>query len=263
MSSAKNRLKSRRRAKGLVEQIFAEPKTVNFIHYSCESFYDNPQGSSRRITSIAVFHLGSGQVQSFSIHQIAEQERGKISLDDIEQHYDELEKSMLKRFYEFVRLHKNYTWVHWNMRDTNYGFPAIAHRFESLGGQPEEISDDHKIDLPALFDDIYGADFANDPQLLDMMTLNGKKYKEVLSGAEEANAFKNKEYILLHQSTLRKVRLIWKLAKRQWEGKLVTRANLWQRHGATPAGLVDDWTDHWIYKVLGGIGIVATLYCLF
>jgi len=40
------------------------------IHYSCESFYDRPNGASPRITSIAVRKLDSGQTLSFSILSI-------------------------------------------------------------------------------------------------------------------------------------------------------------------------------------------------
>ena len=33
---------------------------------------------------------------------------------------------MLARFFEFVRRHSHYYWLHWNMRDINYGFAALS-----------------------------------------------------------------------------------------------------------------------------------------
>jgi hypothetical protein len=32
-------------------------------------------------------------------------------------------------------------YVHWNMRDVNYGFQAIEHRFRVLGGEPYIVED--------------------------------------------------------------------------------------------------------------------------
>ena len=75
------------------------PNSVLTIHYSCESFYDRPNGSSPRITSIAVRNWGSGQTYSFSIHQQAE--RDQKSIEDLETEYDTFEKQMLGEFYQF------------------------------------------------------------------------------------------------------------------------------------------------------------------
>ena len=83
---------------------------VIVIHYSCESSYDRPDGSSPRMTSIAVRNLDSGQTTSFSIHQIAE--RKGYSASALEQHYNELEKLMLEEFYDFVGRHSSHIWLH-------------------------------------------------------------------------------------------------------------------------------------------------------
>jgi hypothetical protein len=52
-------------------------------------------------------------------------ERQNVAKEAIEQQYDTLEKLMLDEFYEYVRLHGSHTWLHWNMRDINYGFQAL------------------------------------------------------------------------------------------------------------------------------------------
>jgi hypothetical protein len=110
------------------------------IHYSCESFYDRPEGRSPRITSIAVRKLDTGQTLSFSIHQMAEERH--IPFAEIELHYDGLERGMLDRFYAHIGAHRGMKYVHWNMRDINYGFPAIEHRYRVLGGEPVIVDDD-------------------------------------------------------------------------------------------------------------------------
>jgi hypothetical protein len=128
-----------------LEAIFADAANVSIIHYSCESFYDRPNGASPRITSIAVRKLDSGQTLSFSVHQVAEQ--GGVPFGEIEGHYDALERQMLDAFYAHVGGYKGLKYLHWNMRDINYGFAAIEHRHRVLGGTPVIIDDDKKIDL--------------------------------------------------------------------------------------------------------------------
>jgi hypothetical protein len=80
-----------------LDRLFADAANVWIIHYSCESFYDPPEGRSPRVTSVAVRKLDSGQTVSFSIHQVAE--RRQIRFDQIEQHYDDLEREMLTAFF--------------------------------------------------------------------------------------------------------------------------------------------------------------------
>ena len=85
-----------RRRKNVIVKIDAllENGSISLIiHYSCESFYDKKDGKTPRITSIAVRNLASGQTESFSIHQIAEEQ--KIHFVDIPEQYDALERQML------------------------------------------------------------------------------------------------------------------------------------------------------------------------
>ena len=117
-------------AKEKIKDIFKNKNNVFIIHYSCESFYNIENGRTPRITSIVVKYLDSCNDVSFSIHKIAEIE----DISDISEHYDAIEKKMLDEFYDFIKKHENYYWVHWNMKNINYGFEAIAHRYRVLGG---------------------------------------------------------------------------------------------------------------------------------
>ena len=44
------------------------------------------------------------------------------------------------------------------MRDMNYGFKAIEHRYSVLGGEPYQIPDANKIDLARQLINCYGVD---------------------------------------------------------------------------------------------------------
>lgn len=127
------RAKERNSAISDLNKIFNAPEHSLLIHYSCESFYDRTNGTSPRITSIAVRNLKDAQTSSFSIHKIAEQKG--LSKSRIERDYDNLEKEMLRDFFNYVKVHAKCLWIHWNMRDINYGFQAIEHRYRVLGGK--------------------------------------------------------------------------------------------------------------------------------
>ena len=155
------RLRRRKRAFRILEQLKENPNSVLTIHYSCESFYDRTNGASPRITSIAIRNWGSGQTYSFSIHQQAEREIK--SIDELELHYDDLEKKMLKEYYQFSERHDQYLWLHWNMRDINYGFPALEHRSKVLGIDPYIIPEERRIDLARILVDLFGVKYIGHP----------------------------------------------------------------------------------------------------
>ena len=150
--------------------MFATAPHVWIAHYSCESFYDRPQGRSPRITSIALRRLDNAQTVSFSIHRVAE--RAGVQFAEIEANYDGLERHMLDAFFDHVRHHRGFTYAHWNMRDINYGFAAIEHRYRVLGGDPAVIPDDSKVDLARVMIDIYGKGYAGHPRLETLMAQN-------------------------------------------------------------------------------------------
>jgi len=134
MTTELARVKKRSETRKKIESLNNNAEHVLLIHYSCESFYDIKDGKTPRITSIAVRNLETAQTESFSIHKIAE--RKGIGISDIPSQYDVLEKEMLTDYFEFIRCRQTLNFVHWNMRDGNYGFSAIEHRFQILGGDP-------------------------------------------------------------------------------------------------------------------------------
>jgi hypothetical protein len=222
-------LAKQRAALAKLNSVFAEAANIWVIHYSCESFYDRPNGASPRITSIAVRRLDSGQTHSFSIHQVAEE--GNVPFDQIEDHYDGLERQMLDAFYQHVGSHKGMKYLHWNMRDINYGFAAIEHRHRVLKGTPIIIEDDRKIDLARLFIDTYGVGYTGHPRLETLLVRNSIKPRDFLTGPQEAEAFEKRNFVGLHQSTLRKVDVLANLAERAQTRQLKTNTSWWDMYG--------------------------------
>lgn len=171
------------------------------IHYSCENLNDNNDNYSPRITSIAVLHVGSSTMHSFSIHLLAE-EKG-ILRSTIHEHYDDLERAMLRKFFGFVNDHTDALWLHWNMTNINYGFEALSHRYKVLTQTPTKSTpDSKKYNLSELISLRYGKNCVQHPKMKNLMILNDGVHRDILSGKEEVTAFAEKEYIKLHKSTM-------------------------------------------------------------
>jgi hypothetical protein len=257
--------KQQRAARKTLHALFESTDHSRVIHYSCESFYDRTDGASPRITSIAVRKLSDGQTRSFSIHQVAE--RRGLSGAHLEASYDALERQMLSEFYEYVARLGDVKYLHWNMRDANYGFAAIEHRYRVLGGTPIEIDDSKKVDLSRLLIDIYGNSYMRHRRLESLLDFNGISRLQFLTGQEEAEAFQSHDYVKLHQSTLRKVDVLADIAERADRGILRTYASWWTMHGGRVRSVVDavsrDSRVLFILALLGGAPTLIGIYAIF
>lgn len=265
MGKELKRLKRRKSSQAKLDDIWEHSNSSLIVHYSCESFYDRDDGKTPRVTSIAVRNLASGQTESFSIHKVAEQQ--KLPFDEIDENYDELEREMLGEYFEFVRSHQHFNWVHWNMRDINYGFAALEHRFRVLGGEPIIIAEDRKFDLARAMVSIYGLGYIGHPRLQKLIEKNKITDKGFLSGKEEADAFEQKDYIKLHQSTLRKADILANIFERTADGSIKTNSSWFEQYGVHPKILVEVVRDHWLWSLIVmvaiGIGLISRATNLF
>jgi hypothetical protein len=192
------------------------------IHYSSQSLFDAETGAhSPRITSIVVRHFVTGQTVSFSMHTTAEYL--DISPNDVEARYDEVERELLTQFYNFARDRREKFWVHWNMRNVTFGFEHLEHRYRVLTRQqPPSIPIEVRINLNDVLKSRYGNDYALDPKMLSLMELNGGKVQGFLSGKEEAEAFKRKDFIRMNASTIAKIGFFSFVITSALNGKLKT-----------------------------------------
>lgn len=237
-----------KRAKQQLADVFQTPEHTVVIHYSCESFYDRENPRSPRVTSIAVRNLDSGQTKSFSIHLVAER-RGV--LNSIEAHYDDLEREMLEDFFRAVQQRLHCKWLHWNMRDANYGFEALENRLRALGGTPiATVPEDKRVDLSRILVGIYGVAYISHPRIEKLMEKNSITAKDFLTGKQEADAFESKQFVKLHQSTLRKVDVLANFAGRAHAGDLKTLASWWDLNGRSVKAVGEWLREHWLIGAL-------------
>lgn len=240
-------LKRRRQSWDAIDRILANSGNALLIHYSCESFAKTG-GSSPRITSIVVRKLVSAQTVSFSIHKMAE--INGLPIAKIGEHCDQLELKMLDEFYQYVEANRNSNWIHWNMRDENYGFEAIKRRYQVLQGKHlQEINESKLFDLSRLLGGIYGWDYIGHHRLESLVRKNNMTDTGFLTGKQEADAWDNRQFLDLHRSTLRKVDLFADIVGRIQNRSLKTDAGKWS--------LYTDYLKH--HPAYSGIVIIGAL----
>ncbi|MFA9188379.1 hypothetical protein AAGV33_08450 [Flavobacterium sp. FBOR7N2.3] len=237
------------RAEGLetLRKIYSEKDKSLIVHYSCESFVTN-HGKTPRVTSICIRFLESAQTKSFSIHLQAQFD--KMDFNNLtDQDYDKLEKKVLSDFYEFAENHKKYNWIHWNMRNSNFGFEAISNRYKILDGKPFIIDEDRRYDFPRILTKIYTHKYEEDNpdgRLLNLANRNSIDTRDALKGKDEALAFDNKQYLELHKSTLRKLDIIDYIIERTYKNQLIVIAKKKDIYGYTIPGIIEIVKNNWI-----------------
>jgi hypothetical protein len=253
-------MRRRKEAKKGLEALDERRDQTLIIHYSCESFYDIKDGRTPRVTSIAVRNLATGQTISFSIHKSAEQSRVLIS--EIANHYDKLEKNMLAEFFTYLPTVPVQKFVHWNMRDVNFGFQAIEHRYKVLGGVPVIVTDARKFDLARTLVAIFGVDYVphgEGGRMFSTMELNSITAGDAMKGKEEAKAFEDGQFVKLHQSTLRKTDVIADILERTLDGTLKTKATWRDQHSFHPAAAVELIKEHWGWTLISMVAVLIGL----
>lgn len=277
-SSEISRVKERSKSRKKLNEIYDDSINAYLIHYSCESFYA-PLGqpglaNSTRVTSVAVRNLKSGQTKSWSIHKSAElkgqltalmqliqanaplanqiaQNQQNGAVNQVSQFLDPLEMDMLDGYFSFLQNNSESMFIHWNMRDDNYGFSALEHRYRVLGGNPIALHDNKKFDLARELIVLYGVKYAphtsqsgRKGRLMSLIELNKMSDLAALQGAEEADAFVKGEFIKLHQSTLRKVDVMGNIFCRCHDKTIKTQAGFMDQYGIHPVALIEIAKTH-------------------
>jgi hypothetical protein len=235
-------------AKHILKYIEDKPEKYLIIHYSCESFF-NLEGKSPKIASISVRQFNNAQTNNFSIHQYAEFLHIKISSET----YKQIEEKLLKDFFKFVDKNSEKIWIHWNMRDSSFGFNALEHRFKVLGGTPTVIDNDKKIDLGHLFKLYFGEGYIENPHIESLMNLNEFNPKNFLNGKNEAIAFDKSEYVKLSLSTSSKVNLFSSFITAATNNSLKTNVSKWKMRGTNISGLYSTFEESRFGKIIIGL----------
>lgn len=234
-----------KKARKIFKEIEEQPDKYLIIHYSCESFY-NLNGRSPKIASISVRQFNNAQTNNFSIHQYSE----VLDLPITEENYTTIETQLLKDFYSFVDRKSDRRWIHWNMRDTVFGFHALEHRSKVLGIAPIIIDDDKKVDLAYLLKLYFGGGYIGNPHIEKLIERNNLKPKRFLSGKNEAEAFDKANYNELSMSTSSKVNLFSTFITLIIDGKLKTNTPNWKLRGTNLLGLLSYFQSTKIGKII-------------
>jgi len=242
-------------SKEFIKQIKNNPENFYIIHYSCENLNDNNKTLSPRITSIAIFHYPTKQSISFSMHLIAEE--NNILPKDMDKKYNDIEKILLEKFHMFISDKQNKFWIHWNMKNSIYGFEHISHRYRTLNGgkDPIIIPIERRINLNDILIDRYGI-YAKNPKLPTLVELNNGR-QHFLTGPQEVEAFKNKEFIKLHNSTLCKVTFFHFVIQELISGKLKTTS---QGYGVKIDKLLESRSSKLICLLSAIIAIISVIF---
>jgi hypothetical protein len=203
------------------------------VHYACESF----EKPGRRVTAIAARNLGTGATTSFELEnelRCAGTDPAQACDAELDRH----ERKMLDSFYAFVRQHPDHYWLHWNMRDTTFGFPALLNRQKALGGRAAPIAEHYRIDLASRIVDLYGDNYA-DPKrrLVDLAAHNGLALTHIIDGKVQAERLDSRDFASVTRSMLNRLDILYAVAIKANEGTLKTRAPWHDRMAAAGGAL--------------------------
>lgn len=210
-------------ARTFLKDIKAHPDRFYVIHYSSEHLFDEAiQGVTPRITSVVILHYSTGQIQSFAIHTAAD--ALGISRENIAAQYDAIEREMLRQLYAFIGPRIQNFWVHWNMRSIVFGFEHLAHRYQTLSASTVApiVPIDHRINLNDVLREKYGELYAEHPQMINLIRLQGEMPMHFLTGEQESACFANQDFIRMHLSTISKVHFFGYAIRQILKGKLKT-----------------------------------------
>lgn len=238
------------------KSIKKNPDQFYIIHYSSQSLFDEgADGLSPRITSIVVMHYATRQTMSFAVHTIAE--LLKIQKDDVPSRYDDIEREMLAQFFSFLRDKLDRYWIHWNMRNVTFGFEHLEHRSRHLGNpDPPILNVEHRLNLNDILKEKYG-DYAEHPRMKNLVLLNGALPPAFLDGAQEAAAFKSRDFIRMQSSTICKVEFFRHVIVLASKGKLRTASKGW---GILVDRLLESRSAKIIAVVAAVVGVLVGLY---
>lgn len=229
------------------------------IHYSCESFVDNPELTSPRVATIAVSRIDGVDTESFSVHHEAQ----KLGADlGSPQDFEQSEKAVLEAFEQFKQQHVNATYVHWNMRDARYGFAALDHRARLNGIDPAPIQPSQRTNLADLLEKLYSSGYASDPKLREITQINGLKGPDFLDGKEESEAFRRQDFAALYRSSLRKADLLGKLSFLAERGKLQHAASDKDVYGLDLDGIRDIVENSRVAKIYSILAMLVAPFLL-
>ena len=241
-----------------------------FIHYACQGFYDIQNENTPRIASICIYFASSKQIFLFSLASLADRESADLSHAD-DAILDKYELKLLTDFYSFIKNDKTAKaikhWLHWNMKDQNYGFEALAQRYMKLSGKrkaPVQIDNDCRTNISSLLVNRYGTNYADHPRLENLLKKNNIQPTNIMNGLDEAKAFSNKEFTKIDRSIQSKVQAFSEIIERSANDELKTNSKLLKDiYGVSLGGIAQYVKENAILSLISSLvgGIIVSVIC--
>lgn len=260
------KLKQREEVKTLFSDIKNNPKKYLFIHYSSENINEN--AGMPRAFSICVSHIDESGIKTFSV--LDEALIKNINIEDIGNNYDILELEMLKKFFEYIVEFEpnNYILLHWNMKNSIYGFDALILRYQILAQDDKykSLFDNFtKINISLEFIKLYGDNYTKDYKSNSDSKSKGRiDYLIEKNGIyiRDIEKFNNSllnecKYKELHASFYARYEALLQIIKLATEYRLKTNSNIIDRYGLNPSGIFEAIKDDW------KLAFVAAVFWLF
>lgn len=181
------------------------------VHYACASLI--PKRTSY-VTAIGVCDTVTKQVVTFSMEDMQKNPAMQSALQ-------ELEASLLQRFFAFVSDHPDAIWIHWHMHSLEYGFGVLQERYEMLWGEeaPGFIS---TLNLPDKIFETMQHRCRSYPKMYRFFESNSVRLQAILSGKEEAECFVERKYAAIRDSVKAKAEALAAIYDKLQENTLVT-----------------------------------------
>ena len=114
-----------------------------------------------------------------------------IEISESEQ--DEIEMEMLQQFFEYTESNAQKKWLHWNMKNNNFGFSAIEERYHNLGGDVRHIDENSLFNISQILKKKYGDHYAKDAvwngkvmgKMYDIFQMNKIEDSKILNGEQD------------------------------------------------------------------------------
>jgi hypothetical protein len=144
------------------------------------------------------------------------------------------------------------------MQNLTFGFEHLEHRSRYLENpDPQRVPFENRLDLSAILQERYGRDYVPNPRMINLAQQNGPLPQGFRNGEQEAEAFKNKDFIRLHASTLAKVDFYRHVIALAQQGRLRTANKNW---GARIDRLLESRTARTIALSAGVVGALVAIY---
>ena len=266
-----NSINEHKESNKIISDYVKKKSNYIFIHYARQNCFSEAYEKGPRVIAIVAMNAESEQFSVFSLKKSADKQ-GKVFFELSDSEKDIIEYNMLQDFFEYVKDNKDKVWLHWNMKNNNFGFSAIEDRFRMLKGNPSHFEEGKLINISVLLKKKYGMNYAKDNmwngklmgKMYDIFILNRITDSNILDGEREIIEYILKNVTSIEQSVLGKLKAFKVIMEKAADNVLKCRGNILKDvYGFNMTGIANYIQDNALLALLFSIigGIIATVIC--